>query len=188
MVREAKTNPSRPNHHSQLTLGLQWPLARTMTVMLSTRPTQVFLSCEPSLYCLDCFDPGIDNTFIQLSFIESTIYCPIIVLVKISILLQYNTVFVTHQKTAFHHSVHVLIWTNIAYYTISTLLCIFEVSYYTSRSLDVTYESPEKLTTHTVLRNKHCGIRTSLDTASVSNSLESLLISSMSVSDFSIFV
>ena len=80
---------------------------------------------------------------------------------------------------AFHHSVHVLIWTNIAYYTISTLLCIFEVSYYTSRSLDVAYKSPEKLTTHTVLRSKHCGIRTSLDTASVSTSLESLLLLSM---------
>lgn len=48
--------------------------------------------------------------------------------VKVSILLQYVTVFVAHRGTAFHYTVYVLIWTNVLYYTITTLLFIFEVS------------------------------------------------------------
>lgn len=64
----------------------------------------------------------------QLSSIESTIYCPIMVTVKISILLQYITVFVAHRGTIFHYSVHGLIWSNVLYYTITTLLFVFEVS------------------------------------------------------------
>ena len=63
-----------------------------------------------------------------MSMIESAIYGPIIVTVKISILLQYITIFVTHRGTIFHYSVHGLIWTNVLYYTINTLSFVFEVS------------------------------------------------------------
>lgn len=58
--------------------------------------------------------------------VESTIYCPIIVLVKVSILLQYITVFVVHRGNAFHIMVHVLLWTNVVFYTIDVLLVTFE--------------------------------------------------------------
>ncbi|KAF6241446.1 hypothetical protein HO173_000156 [Letharia columbiana] len=61
-----------------------------------------------------------------LSSIESAIYCPIMVAVKISILLQYITLFVAHRGTNFHYFVQGLIWTNILYYTIITLLYLFE--------------------------------------------------------------
>lgn len=50
------------------------------------------------------------------------------VAVKISILLQYITLFVAHRGTNFHYFVQGLIWTNIFYYTIITLLYLFEVS------------------------------------------------------------
>ena len=50
------------------------------------------------------------------------------VTVKISILLQYITLFVTHRSTAFYYAVHCLMWTNIVYYTIILLLDIIEVS------------------------------------------------------------
>lgn len=65
----------------------------------------------------------------QLSSIRSTIYCPIMVTVKLSILFQYITVFVAHRGTLFHYIVHGLIWTNVLYYTIIVLLFVFEVSH-----------------------------------------------------------
>ena len=49
------------------------------------------------------------------------------VTVKLSILLQYITIFVTHRGTAFHYAVHCLMWTNIIYYTILLLLHIIEL-------------------------------------------------------------
>ena len=78
--------------------------------------------------CRSLIAMPLTQVFAQLSAIESTIYCPIIVMVKISILLQYITLFVTHLRNFFHYSVHVLIWANILYYTIATLLYVFEVS------------------------------------------------------------
>ena len=69
-----------------------------------------------------------DEDLSQLSYIESTIYCPIIVTVKISILLQYITLFVTHRGSAFHYTVYCVIWTNVVFYTIVSLLNIFGVS------------------------------------------------------------
>ena len=62
----------------------------------------------------------------QLSSVESTIYCPIIVLVKVSILLQYISIFVVHRGNIFHIIVHVLLWINVVFYTIDTFLVIFE--------------------------------------------------------------
>ncbi|KAM0802187.1 hypothetical protein BDR22DRAFT_971639 [Usnea florida] len=69
---------------------------------------------------------GSSEHIAYLSSVELTIYNPIIVLVKVSILLQYITLFVVHRGTFFHYFVHVLIWTNIFYYTLTTLLFIFE--------------------------------------------------------------
>ena len=62
----------------------------------------------------------------QLSSVESTIYCPIITLVKVSILLQYITIFVVHRGGLFHMMVHILLWTNVVFYLVLTLLVIFE--------------------------------------------------------------
>ena len=62
----------------------------------------------------------------QLSSIESIIYCPIIVLVKVSILLQYVTFFVVHRWNLFHILIHILLWINVVFYTIDTFLVIFE--------------------------------------------------------------
>ena len=64
----------------------------------------------------------------QLSSIEEAIYLPIMMIVKVSILLQYITLFVIHRGTAFHYTVHGLIWTNILYYTIATVIFVTEVS------------------------------------------------------------
>ena len=69
-----------------------------------------------------------DRDLAQLSYIEATVYDPIMVTVKISILLQYITLFVAHRGTAFYYAVHCVMWTNIVYYTILLLLDIFEVS------------------------------------------------------------
>lgn len=66
--------------------------------------------------------------FAQLSSIESAIYCPIMMIVKVSILLQYISLFVAHRGTAFHYTVQGLIWVNILYYTIATVVFVTEVS------------------------------------------------------------
>lgn len=66
--------------------------------------------------------------FAQLSSIESAIYCPIMMTVKVSILLQYISLFVAHRGTAFHYTVQCLIWINILYYTIATVVFVTEVS------------------------------------------------------------
>ena len=66
--------------------------------------------------------------FAQLSSIESAIYCPIMMTVKVSILLQYIALFVIHRGTAFHYAVQGLIWTNVLYYTIATIVFVTEVS------------------------------------------------------------
>ena len=50
------------------------------------------------------------------------------VTVKLSILLQYITIFVTHRGTAFYYAVHCLIWINVIYYTILLLLDLIQVS------------------------------------------------------------
>ena len=64
----------------------------------------------------------------QLSYIGVIIYGPIIVTVKISILLQYITLFVTHRGSAFHYTVYCVIWINVIFYTIISLLDAFGVS------------------------------------------------------------
>ena len=64
----------------------------------------------------------------QLSYIEIIIYNPIIVTVKISILLQYITLFVTNRGSAFHYTVYCVIWINTIFYTIIAPLEIFGVS------------------------------------------------------------
>ena len=69
-----------------------------------------------------------DKDLSQLSYIEFIIYGPIIVIVKTSILLQYITLFVTHRGSAFHYTVHCVIWINVVFYTIISLLDIFGVS------------------------------------------------------------
>lgn len=64
----------------------------------------------------------------HLSSIESAIYSPIIILVKVSILLQYITIFVAHRGTIFHRAVQGLIVANVLYYTINTILFVTECS------------------------------------------------------------
>ena len=54
-------------------------------------------------------------------------YCPIVVLVKVSILLQYITIFVVNRGNVFHYSVHAVLWTNIVFYTIVFFLVVFQV-------------------------------------------------------------
>lgn len=71
-----------------------------------------------------------DTDFAQLSSIESAIYCPIMMIVKVSILLQYIALFVIHRGTAFHYTVQVLVWINVLYYTIATVVFVTEVSNY----------------------------------------------------------
>ena len=66
--------------------------------------------------------------FAQLSSIEEAIYLPIMMTVKVSILLQYITIFVIHRATVFHYTVQALIWTNVLYYTIATVIFVTEVS------------------------------------------------------------
>lgn len=68
-----------------------------------------------------------DRSVAQLSSVDSTIYGPVIVTVKVSILLQYIALFVTHRGTAFHYTVQALIWTNVLYYTIATVFSVTEV-------------------------------------------------------------
>ena len=94
-----------------------------------------YFESELRLYAL------LTENFAQISSIESTIYCPIIVIVKISILLQYVTVFVVHRGSTFHYTVHGLIWANVTYYTIATFLHIFHVSISISSPLVVSLET-----------------------------------------------
>ena len=61
--------------------------------------------------------------------------------VKVSILLQYITVFVTHRGTPFHYIVQGLIWTNVLYYTIATVVFVTEVSNGILPPLMVSHES-----------------------------------------------
>ena len=49
------------------------------------------------------------------------------VFVKVSILLQYITLFVAHRGTVFHYTVHVVMWLNVIYYFINAFLNIFLV-------------------------------------------------------------
>ena len=69
-----------------------------------------------------------DMDFAQLSSIESAIYCPIMMTVKVSILLQYISLFVINRGTAFHYAAQGLIWANVLYYTIATVVFVTEVS------------------------------------------------------------
>lgn len=64
--------------------------------------------------------------------VETVIYNPVIVLVKISILLQYITVFVAHRGNLFHYGCHILIWVNVVFYSVMTLVYIFQVSIFTN--------------------------------------------------------
>ena len=45
---------------------------------------------------------------------------------KVSILLQYITIFVVHRGGSFHILVHTVLWTNVAFYTIIAFLVTFE--------------------------------------------------------------
>lgn len=48
-------------------------------------------------------------------------------IVKLSILLQYISIFMPHRQGQAYIATHVLIWTNIVYYTVSIFLYFFEV-------------------------------------------------------------
>ena len=63
----------------------------------------------------------------QLTYVESELYGPVIVLIKTSILLQCITIFVVHRRGTFYWTVHVLIWTNIVYYIVCGIVSIFQV-------------------------------------------------------------
>ncbi|KAL8648073.1 MAG: hypothetical protein Q9226_006152 [Calogaya cf. arnoldii] len=60
-----------------------------------------------------------------LSTVETIIYDPIIVLVKISILLQYVTLFVAHRRSVFHYTIHATIWIIVLFYIAVTFVYIF---------------------------------------------------------------
>ncbi|MCJ1315362.1 hypothetical protein MMC15_000679 [Xylographa vitiligo] len=68
----------------------------------------------------------ISGTLSQLSTVESLLYCPIILIVKLSILLQYLTIFVPHGRNRFFWITQFLIWSNAIYYFIAMFLSIFE--------------------------------------------------------------
>lgn len=70
--------------------------------------------------------------------VEIIIYDPTIVLVKISILLQYVTVFVAHRRNLLHYLIHVLIWANVAFYIAITFSYIFSVSPPSKPDVDTT--------------------------------------------------
>ena len=55
-------------------------------------------------------------------------YCPIVILVKVSILLQYITIFVVNRGNAFHYIIRIILWTNVVFYTIVFFLVVFQVS------------------------------------------------------------
>lgn len=60
--------------------------------------------------------------------VESILYQPVIFLIKISILLQFVTVFVANRGSFFHYLIHVIIWCNAVFYIIVTFLFIYRVS------------------------------------------------------------
>lgn len=63
----------------------------------------------------------------QLSQVESVMYCPIVILVKVSILLQYVSIFVVNRGNTFHYIVHLILWLNVIFYTIVFFLVTFQV-------------------------------------------------------------
>ena len=58
--------------------------------------------------------------------VVTVIYNPTIVLVKVSILLQYVTLFVVHRRNFFHYAVHF----NVIFYIAVTFQLIFQVSFF----------------------------------------------------------
>ena len=68
-----------------------------------------------------------DDQHQQLSEIESVMYCPIVILVKVSILLQYISIFVVNRGNTFHYVVHLVLWSNVGFYTIVFFLVMFQV-------------------------------------------------------------
>ena len=60
--------------------------------------------------------------------IATILYEPVAILVKVSILLQYVTVFVVHRKGVFHCLVHIIIWANVVFHVILLFLYLFRVS------------------------------------------------------------
>ena len=60
--------------------------------------------------------------------VETVVYDPTIVFIKISILLQYVSIFVAHRRNRFHYGCHVLIWVIVIFYVIITFRYIFQVS------------------------------------------------------------
>ena len=65
-------------------------------------------------------------------------------IVKVSILLQYITLFVAHRRTAFHYTVQGLVWINVLYYTIATVIFVTEVSKSIFTPLTMGLEKMEK--------------------------------------------
>ena len=55
----------------------------------------------------------------------SIIYGPIIAIAKLAILLQLKRIFVAHKRDFVFYGVHILIWSNLLFYTIETFLEIF---------------------------------------------------------------
>ena len=55
-------------------------------------------------------------------------YCSVIVIIKLSILLQYISIFMPHRQGLAYIVTHVLIWINVIYFTIHAFTYIFGVS------------------------------------------------------------
>lgn len=88
------------------------------------------------------------------------------VTVKVSILLQYIALFVTNGGTPFHYSVQGLIWINVLYYTITTILFVTEVSDGIIILADhKSYEHEKMLMVDSVPLSKSCGNRPCLGIA-----------------------
>ena len=74
---------------------------------------------------------GTDWTCLPIFKLKSvivTLYGPVLVLVKISVLLQYIRIFVPHRQGWFYIGATCLIGINVLYYTTTMLLVIFQVS------------------------------------------------------------
>ena len=54
-------------------------------------------------------------------------YTIIIAIVKVSILYLYMTIFVPHKRGSFYYVIHLLIWSNVIYYFITTVFYMNEV-------------------------------------------------------------
>lgn len=61
--------------------------------------------------------------------IGTILYELVAVLVKVSILLQYVTVFVVHRKGVFHCLIHIIIWVNVVFLVIVLFRYLFRVSF-----------------------------------------------------------